>query len=68
MEAEGLLSTTLRCIIEELLDDMDNKDVFRTAYSVPHCLLEQISQHIGFCQKAASCSVNRESALAAIKR
>ena len=67
-EATEHLSAVLQSIIEELLGDMESKDALRSAYSIPRCVLEHISQHIGFCQKAASCSVNRESALTAIKR
>jgi hypothetical protein len=62
------LAATLQSIVQELLDDVEAKDVFRHVRCLPRCCLEEINQHIAFCQRAASCSVNREAALMAIKR
>lgn len=63
----GQLSVALRSIVEEVLDEAEAKDaLLRSPLSRP--FLEEINQHLTFCQKAASCSVNRESALVVIKR
>ena len=67
-EADSPLAAALRAVVRELVDDVKAKDVFRPVRSLPRSCTEEIVQHASFCQKAASCSVNRESALSAIKR
>lgn len=63
----GQLSVALRSIVEEVLDEAEAKDVLSRS-SLSRSFLEEINQHLAFCQRAASCSVNRESALMAVKR
>lgn len=63
----GQLSATLRAIVEEVLDEAEAKDVLSRS-PLPRSFLEEINQHLAFCQRAASCSVNRESALMVVKR
>uniref|UniRef100_A0A0P5L1U9 Leucine-rich repeat and WD repeat-containing n=1 Tax=Daphnia magna TaxID=35525 RepID=A0A0P5L1U9_9CRUS len=61
------LSATLHSIVEEVLVEAEARDVLSRS-SLPRLLLEEINQHLAFCQRAASCSVNRESALMVVKR
>ena len=61
------LCDKLRSIIEDLLDELDAKEALSRS-SLPRSSLDEINQHLAFCQRAASCSVNRESALMAVKR
>ena len=67
-EACANLVPMVRCIINELLDEIEAKDIHNSAYAIPRNFIEEINQHISFCQKAASCSINRDSSLAIIKR
>lgn len=63
----GQLLTMLRSIVEEVLEEAEAKDVLSRS-SLSRSFLEEINQHLAFCQRAASCSVNRESALIVVKR
>ena len=63
----GQLSATLHSIVEEVLDEAEAKDVLSRS-SLSRSFLEEINQHLTFCQREASCSVNRESALMVVKR
>jgi hypothetical protein len=62
------LAAMLRSIVDELLDECEAKEILSRSSPLPRSFLDDINQHLAFCQRAASCSVNRESALLAVKR
>ena len=62
------VAATLRSIVDELLDECEAKEALSRSSPLPRSFLDDINQHLAFCQRAASCSVNRESALLAVKR
>ncbi len=67
-DAAAGLDPALRCVVDELLDDVESKEAPPQVACLPHCYLEDVDQHLTFAQRAASDSTSREAALTAIKR
>lgn len=62
------LAAALTDALDELLDEMDAREPPASKAPVARSLLDDVSQHLAFCQRAASACVNRDAALMVVKR
>ena len=67
-DVESQVASLLTSVVDELLDEIEAKEAPLAKSPFPRAFLDDVNQHLAFCQKAASACVNREAALMVVKR
>ncbi|OXA64251.1 NACHT and WD repeat domain-containing protein 2 [Folsomia candida] len=68
-ELSGQLSTQLKSILDDIIEEDKGKAVWKSSYGVDGLLCSELMQHTIFCQQSANtCSIPLENTLSAIKQ
>lgn len=61
------LNKHLTDMVDSIIEEHQGKSILKSSYGIESVLFEELNQQTGFCQKAAQCSVNRETTINEIK-